>query len=131
MIALRNFPAYELRCKGSGLIILAPGFGEDLQDLRTKFGKPMDPSSVCRSKAHNEAVGGHPRSLHVCDFPHHPTGGTCCIDVRAHERHMKAYRQELMDLALDLGWSVGVHPAFLHLDMRTRYAGLPQARFTY
>lgn len=126
-----NFSAEELRCKGSGLLILAPGFGQALQGLRDALGAPMTINSACRSAAHNADVGGHPRSLHVCDTPHWPTGGCCAVDVRALAGRDDEYRAALEALAWARGWSVGVNPRFLHLDLRTQYAGLAQARFTY
>lgn len=128
---LPNFSTSELACKGSGLLILAPGFGQALQGLRDAIGAPMRINSACRSAVHNAKVGGHPRSLHVCDYPHHPTGGCCAVDIRAIEGVDDAYRQELAELSLARGWSVGYNPRFLHLDLRTAYAGLPQAEFTY
>ncbi len=50
------FTAEELRCKGSGKLILAEGFGEHLLDLRIQFALPMKVTSACRSKEHNVAV---------------------------------------------------------------------------
>jgi hypothetical protein len=102
---LPNFTVRELRCKGSGMLLLAPGFGDELQALRDAFGGPMIITSACRSKSYNAAVGGHPRSLHVCE--------------------------SLIDLAWERGWSVGDGPTFVHLDMRSKYTKLPQARFGY
>lgn len=122
------FTADELRCKGSGLLILAPGFASHLRTLRLQFGEPMPINSACRSAAHNAAERGHPRSLHVCDAPAHPTGGCCAIDVRTTD---PAYRARLAEIALRLGWSVGVNPAFLHLDRRSDYGVGPQAMFLY
>ena len=122
---LPNFTRDELKCNGSGLLILAPGFGQALQGLRDAYGKPMTVTSCCRSKSHNRNVGGHPRSLHICDFPPRDTGGTCAIDVVVSDR------EELIQLAWDRGWSVGIHSQFVHLDLRTEYANLRQLRFEY
>lgn len=142
---LPNFSADELRCKGSGILILAPGFGQALQGLRdalalraTELGLPqewarMRINSACRSAAHNAAVGGHPRSLHVADKPARATGGCCAVDVGCPvtESGAELYRSHLAALAWARGWSIGDHRLFLHLDMRAVYAGLPQARFNY
>ena len=122
---LPNFSRDELKCKGSGLLILAPGFGQALQGLRDAYGRPMTITSCCRSRSHNASVGGHRHSLHVCDYPHHPTRGTCAIDVVVDDR------EALIQLAWDRGWSVGLHSRFVHLDLRTEYASLTQARFEY
>lgn len=134
------FSESELRCRDSGLIILAPGFADRLRELRIELGRPMIVNSACRSAAHNRAVGGHPRSLHVCDEPHHPTGGCCAVDISTHvyDEHGDAwherpdgYRGKLERLAWDLGWSIGYGRTFLHLDRRSDYTSLPQARFNY
>jgi len=125
---LPNFSEAELRCKGSGLLILAPGFGRELQALRDEYGKPMIVTSCCRSEAHNRSVGGHPRSLHVCDFPAHDTGGCCAIDIAS---TWEGNRNRLIFLAWKRGWSVGISSNFVHLDLRSKYTNLPQARFRY
>jgi hypothetical protein len=124
-MTLPNFSEAELRCKGSGLLILAPGFGRELQALRNAYGKPMTVTSCCRSEEHNRKIGGHPRSLHVCDLPAHNTGGTCAIDVQVTDR------EELIKLAWSRGWSIGLSPRFIHLDLRTKILNLPQVRFEY
>ena len=122
------FTSDELRCQGSGKLQLAPGFGESLLGLRVDLDEVMLVNSACRSAEHNADIGGHPRSLHVCDEPHHPTGGCCAIDIRANDA---AYRARLVGLALERGWSVGVANTFIHLDRRTDYIGGPPVLFTY
>ena len=122
------FTREELRCKGTGELRLAPGFADHLRDLRLRFATPMIVNSACRTADHNDAVGGHPRSLHVCDEPYWETGGCCAIDVGTTDAE---YRARLARLALARGWSVGVHARFIHLDRRTDYTGLPQAMFLY
>lgn len=112
------FTEAELRCKGSGKIILAPGFAEALLRLRLGFSRPMVVTSACRSKEHNKRVGGHPRSLHVCDEPYWPTGGCCAVDVATQDAN---YRAALAYEALKQGWSVGFNKSFLHLDRRTDF----------
>ncbi|MFP4137462.1 MAG: D-Ala-D-Ala carboxypeptidase family metallohydrolase [Halomonas sp.] len=142
---LPDFTADELRCKGTGELRLAPGFGRALQGLRDALtlewcreGLPIEDAhraatmilnSACRAPTHNDAVGGHPSSLHLTEGGRE-TGGTCAVDVRAPETSPE-YRSRLARTALRLGWSVGYHPRFLHLDLRTPYAGLPQAEFDY
>jgi hypothetical protein len=132
---LPSFSQSELACKGNGILILAPGFAQALQGLRDALhretGRGMVLNSACRSKAHNVAVNGHPRSLHVGDFPHWPTGGCCAVDVRAIAGRDDDYRKILDSLAWERGWSVGNHTQFLHLDLRTEYAGFEQKRFNY
>ena len=132
------FTENELRCKGSGLLRLAPGFADKLRDLRVDMDHPMIVNSACRSKAHNESIDGHPRSLHVGDEPHWPTGGCCAIDIRTHRWNGKEwipinswYRDVLIEVAWDLGWSIGYGASFLHLDRRIDYTALKQAEFNY
>ena len=129
--SLPSFTEAELRCKGTGMLRLAPGFGQALQGLRDAFGRPMTINSCCRAAEHNASVGGHPRSLHVCDEPYWPTRGTCAVDVRLVSGEHDELRDELVDIAWARGWSIGFHPRFLHLDLRSEYAGLQQARFNY
>ncbi|WLD56895.1 D-Ala-D-Ala carboxypeptidase family metallohydrolase [Salinispirillum sp. LH 10-3-1] len=107
------FTKKELACKGTGIIRLAPRFADELLALRLELDEPMNLTSACRSKSHNTNVGGHPRSLHVCDEPYWPTGGCCAVDVGTTD---PAYRARLIKTALLMGWSVGVHKDFIHLD---------------
>lgn len=112
------FTENELKCKGSGGIRLAPGFGEKLLDLRIAFDGPMIVTSCCRSKKYNAEVGGSRGSYHVYDEPFHDTGGTCAIDIATSDSR---YRARLIGLALSMGWSVGVNRTFVHLDRRIDY----------
>lgn len=121
------FTEQELACRHCGLIRFAPGFTERLLDLREAFGQPMTVTSACRCDAHNQAVGGNARSLHVADKPFHPTGGTMAVDVRSTD---VAYNAALIAVALPLGWSCGVAKWGIHLDRRVDI-GLPQAVFPY
>lgn len=119
------FTAKELRCKGSGLLILAPNFSDKLVALRREFNQPMLVVSGCRSEAHNRNEDGAKDSYHICD-----TGRGCCaVDVHTLN---SIYRAKLMTIALAQGWSVGVHRRFLHLDRRTDYyPHNPQIVFLY
>lgn len=110
----------ELACKHCGQGKLAPGFGEQLLRLRIAFDRPMWPTSCCRCAVHNKAEGGHARSLHVFDKPAHKTGGTCAIDVAMIDG---VYAHQLLSVATQLGWSVGINFArsFIHLDRRIDY----------
>lgn len=125
------FTERELQCKGSGGMRFAPGFLDHLKELRIRFNRPMNPTSVCRSKLHNAAVGGHPRSLHVYDYPHWPTQGCCAIDIFVGSNI--DYKNELIDLAWSLRWSVGIANTFVHLDRRIDIVGhtFKQTRFSY
>ena len=123
------FSAEELGSGDDGTIRLDIRFASKLPELRQEWGGPLNTTSVCRTPAHNKAVGGHPRSLHLTENEAHPTYGTMAADV-----YWSAWEAELQkalaQLALDHGFSVGLHKAFMHLDLRTEI-GLPQTVFTY
>ena len=126
--ALPYFAEHELACRGSGAIRLHDTFAAALPALRLAWG-PLTPTSVCRSIAYNVEVGGHPRSLHLTDNPHHPTDGCMAADIDwsgwSEERRL-AFAQ----LAWDAGWSLGLHCAFCHIDRR-RDIDLRQTVFKY
>jgi hypothetical protein len=127
-----HFTDAELACRASGKVIMAPGFRSALNDLRAEFGEPMRVTSACRTPEHNASVGGNPRSLHMIGNPHYVFDGrpldTCAVDIATPDG---AYRARLIRMALLRGWSVGVAKTFTHLDLRTRYTGMPQQVFTY
>ena len=127
--ALPYFPKSQLACKGSGVIKLDIRFAVLLPLLRERWGKPLTPSSVCRTPTHNKAVGGHIRSLHLTDNPHHKTNGTCAADIRWADWPVSE-QLRFAKLAYSLGFSVGLHQAFCHIDLRS-IVGLPQAVFLY
>lgn len=124
-----HFTPAEVACKSTGFILLHPGFMDALQALRAGFGRSMTVTSCCRTKAHNEKVGGHPRSLHVCDEPQHPgQKGTLAVDIAVANA---VAARDLGLLALNTGWSVGVpRTGFIHLDRRD-LVGLPRGLFGY
>lgn len=122
------FRGDELGQDGTDYGKLAPGFADTLLKLRLAFGKPMHPNSCARSREYNKQVGGHPRSLHVFDNNARGVDGSCAIDIYT-KPFGEDYKRELYDLAFQLGWSVGVYRNFLHLDRRSDYTSLPQARF--
>lgn len=121
------FKRTELECKGSGILQLAPGFLGELVWLRKVFDKPMVVTSCCRSPEHNYNVGGNLNSLHLTDNPKWDSRGTLAIDILTKDEE---YREDLIRLARELGWSVGFGKGFLHLDKRT-HIGLPRTDFDY
>ena len=124
----KNFSPDEMRCKGSGMLIVSDQFMDSLQALREELSRPMRLTSACRSAAHNKSVGGHPRSLHVCDEPARSEQQGClAVDVAVIDG---SYRGHLVSTAWRLGWSVGWNKTFVHLDRRDR-VGLKQTTFDY
>lgn len=123
-----NFTEDEMRCKGSGMLIVSERFMDELQRLREQLSRPMRLTSACRSAEHNKRVGGHPRSLHVCDEPARSEQHGClAVDVAIVDG---GYRGHLVATAWRLGWSVGWNKTFVHLDRRD-YVGLKQSTFDY
>lgn len=119
----------KLACKGSGVIKLDMRFAVAfpllwMEWLKLDGDQPLDPNSVCRTPAHNAKEGGHIRSLHLTENPTWPTWGSMAIDIPWRiwgvDRKLKFAR-----LAWKMGWSVGLHDGFCHLDRRADM-GLPQ-----
>ncbi len=125
---ISHFTYGELACPATSKIILAQGFADRLVDLRKEFNRQMLVTSACRSKEYNRKIGGHYRSLHVYDLPSHPTGGCCAVDIKMVNGSTKG---DLISLAWQSGWSIGIHRDFLHLDRRSDYTELVQTVFTY
>jgi len=134
-----HFKVSELACPHTGVIKTATNYDAngsvkdnfifDLEALRVAYDTPMAVHSCCRSVDHNKAVGGHFRSLHMFDNQHHECD-TCAIDIARPNGFTLA---KLIRCALKLGWSIGVAPDFIHLDMRTKYTknALEQRVYTY
>lgn len=130
--AIPYFSESELACKGSGIIKLDPRFAEALPKLREAWDAPLSPNSVCRSPEHNTRVGGNPRSLHMTENVAWPTLGTMAADI-SWASWPVPQRLRFAKLAWSLGWSVGLHNSFCHVDRRIDLAlpALPQSVFLY
>ena len=126
---MKYFSDRELMCKGSGIILLDPVFERELPLLREACGFPLIPTSVCRSPEHTKLVKGHPNSLHLTINPKHKTNGCCAADIRWNDWD-NAKKLAFARLAYSMGWSIGLHNTFIHIDRRD-CAGLPQAVFLY
>lgn len=132
---MKYFKDSELADKATGIVQLAPacasypGFGARIDALRQAWGKPLIVNSCCRSKAHNAKVGGHPRSLHVYDFPYHDTGGAAAIDFKLMKTPEET--EQFKRLAYSMLFSVGDEAGCIHCDDRTLLLNMIQARFSY
>jgi hypothetical protein len=130
--AIEFFSEKELACKGTGVIKLDPRFAATLPELRRAWGKSLSPNSICRTPEHNAAVKGNPNSLHMTENAKWPTIGTMAADISWRgwpvEEQLKFAR-----LAWGMGWSVGLHNGFCHVDRRKDLglAELPQSVFLY
>jgi len=129
--ALPYFTETELRCRHCGELKLDLVFAAALVALRFQWGRPLTPTSVCRCFDHNQAVGGHPRSLHLTQNPVHRTAGTAAADIFWGDWSLPR-QLEFAQLAYKLGFSVGLHRTFCHVDARALLdIGLKQSVFTY
>lgn len=127
---LPYFTESELECQcGCGELKLDRRFAAALPVLRLAWGGPLVINSCCRCRTHNQAIGGHPRSLHLIDNPVHDTDGTAGADI-AWRNWPEQAKLRFARLAWSLGWSVGLHNGFCHVDRR-KEAGLAQAVFLY
>ena len=129
---LRYFTEEELQCPSGKVVKLAEGFGEKLDQLRDLLDRPMSLTSACRTTAHINWLleRGYPasaNSFHLIDNPKYGTD-TCAVDVGVPDSQ---YRMELMKLALEEGWTVGVAKSFVHIDRRSDYTDLPQIVYVY
>jgi hypothetical protein len=130
--AIKYFTKEELACKGTGIVKLDPRFAEALPKFREAWGEAVTPNSVCRTPEHNAKVGGNPNSLHMTENHKWPTLGCMAIDWPW--RGWSVEKQiKFAKLAWSMGWSVGLHNAFCHLDRRADLGlpQLPQAVFLY
>lgn len=130
--AILYFSEAELRCKGTGIIKMDPRFAEALPKLREAWGKPLTPASVCRAPSHNANEDGHPHSLHLTENPRWPTLGTMAADIRWRGWE-PAQQLAFAKKAFELGWAVGLHDGFCHVDRRAdlKLKRLPQSIFLY
>jgi hypothetical protein len=126
---LPYFSRSELACRCCGEIRLDMRFAVELPWLRKVAGRPLPLTSVCRCPAHNASVGGHLRSLHLTENPVHPSHGAMAADISTHGWSLDE-KAEFAAMAYEFGWSVGLHPDFIHIDLRIALP-LPQGVFTY
>ena len=129
---LKYFTEEELQCPSAKIVKLADGFGQKLDDLRETLDRPMALTSACRTSAHIDSLleRGYPaskNSFHLIDNPKHGTD-TCAVDVSVPDSE---YRKELIKVALQEGWTVGVAKSFIHIDRRSDYTELPQIVYVY
>jgi hypothetical protein len=129
---LRYFTKEELQCPAGEVVKLAEGFGQKLDELRALVDRPMVLTSACRTSAHVTWLleRGYPaseNSFHLIDNPKYGTD-TCAVDVSIPH---SGYRKELIKVALEEGWTIGVARSFIHIDRRSDYTELPQIVYVY
>lgn len=83
-------------------------FLKQLDELRHRFGYPMSPSSTYRTESYNTAIKGNKNSMHLlgraADIPYRHYSG---------EQRIK-----LIQIAIELGLTVGVRHDIMHFDNR-------------
>jgi hypothetical protein len=127
----KNFTVKEMACPLTGECVLQRGWIEILQELRDHCGFPFvvakGKGGACRTRTFNKSIKGAPNSFHLIDNPLYKTD-TCAIDI-ATNNYPKEMRNErrgkIIAHAKAMGLSVIVYPAHIHVDARTRFAGLP------
>lgn len=107
----------ELESPDTREIRLDRRFAAAFPALRLAHGGPLVPTSVCRTPAYNERIRGHPRSLHLTDNPVHPTDGTMGADLYWETWPVQT-KLRFARLAWSMGWSLGLHDEFVHVDRR-------------
>ena len=145
--AIEFFSHAELECKGprkidpetgkgipgTGIVLLDPRLAQHLPELRRAWGRPLSPNSVCRTPTHNaNTPGANPNSLHMTRNPKWPTLGTLAADI-SWRGWSPDDQLAFAQLAWRLGWSVGLHDGFCHVDRRADLGlrALPQHAFLY
>lgn len=100
-----NFSPKELRCKGTGRLLVNETALDILQKTRTAIGKPFYITSGYRSPEHNAAVDGAKNSYHL-------RGMAFDISTRNLDR------TELVRVGRQNGFrGVGYYKNFIHLDI--------------
>ena len=107
MKSSKYFTENELKCKETGECDMNPMFLEMLDMLREELGRPVYLTSAYRSPKHSiEAKKKEPGT--------HAQGIAADISCTN-----GADRYRILDAAYKLGFTgVGVHPSFIHLDIR-------------
>lgn len=127
-----HFKASELADSRTGECQLEPGFLDALEALRAAYGHPMVVNDCCRSDETNEwliarGYKASPRSFHLMHNAHYGTS-TCALDI---QRHPGPWLAQLIKEAQTRGWSIGLAPTFVHLDLRSAFTSRPQTFYTY
>lgn len=107
------FSETEQCCPCCGVINLAVGFLDALNELRATFGQPMKVNSMCRCEKHNTEVDGRPGSYHLISH----SWGCCAVDISTNGWN-GAKKWMFIELAMTRGFSIGFAKTFIHLDRR-------------
>lgn len=96
----KNFTRKECECPHCGTLP-SISFVNRLQGLRNEYGKPMRVSSMYRCPAHNRAIKGYGKSVHMVLIE---GAGYGAADIKT-GRYNNTMRWELITLALKHGFN--------------------------
>ena len=101
----KNFTVKELSCKCCGEYYHDPDSLNKIQAAREVAGKAFTINSAHRCTAHNKAIGGMPRSMHLrIAFD---------VSLKGHDK------EELLQSLFDGGFTTfGLYANFIHTDIR-------------
>jgi hypothetical protein len=95
-VRIKNFTKNELSCKcACKMFNMDEEFLIRLQAYRYLLDMPMNPTSACRCKKHNKAVGGVDTSCHQCETKQATAIDFTCRDL--HKAFELARRTELFN----------------------------------
>ena len=102
----KYFTIDEFRCPCCGKVVIQPLLIELLDAARLRAGIPFYITSGYRCKLHNQAVGGHPKSMHTI-------GAAADIHVG---NSVERYR--ILEALLRVGFRrIGIYPHWIHADV--------------
>ena len=110
MFKSKYFSDKELECGcGCGMSV-EESFLKKLHDFREKMGIPFKINSAARCEAHNKAIGGSVRSMHLKGR---------AVDIKW-DHLAGPHKRKLLDYACEHLGGVGLHKIFLHIDDRDK-----------
>jgi len=100
-----NFTPFEIRCRGTGAVLIVPHALDSLQLMREIINKPLKINSAYRSPIYNARIGGAPLSRHKF-------GDAFDISLQNHNK------EDLHKAALQAGFQgFGLnYNSFIHVD---------------
>lgn len=105
-----NFRVREFKCQdGSDTILISAELVELLQSIRDHFGKAVNINSAYRTKSHNTAVGGSPKSQHMLGSAADIwISGVTPLEIAQYAEYLQPK-----------SGGIGVYGSFVHVDVRT------------